>query len=114
ELFTRVCEALRDIFKTQFTEYFRLMKFNIEMENAMLEENFIRCVINDIISTEEYSLAGIAYYTQTPEDVIYDLASGRNICPSLPLSRKIINLHRSIRPCLYKNILKKITSEYIS
>lgn len=114
ELFCRVCEALKEIFKTQYTEYFRLMKFSLEMENTMLEENFIRCVINDIVSSEEYSLTGIAYYTQTPEDVIYDIASGINVSPSLPLSRKIINLHRTIRPALYRDILKKVTTEKTS
>ena len=78
------------------------------MENIMLEANFIRCVINDILLTNEYTLQGIAYYTQTPEDVIYDIAVGNNQSPSFPLSRKIIEIHRTIKPDLYRNILKKI------
>ncbi len=76
----------------------------------MLEGNFIRLVINDILLTEEYTVQGIACYTQTPEDVIYDIAMGNNLAPSFPLSRKIIEIHRSIRPDLYSNILKKILS----
>ncbi len=113
EIFTRICEELKNFFKIQYTNYFLLMKFNLEMEDAMLEENMIRCVINDILTTEEYSLSGIAYYTQTSEDVILDLAIGRNTMPSLTLSRKIIDLHRSVKPHLYREIMKKISARYL-
>lgn len=111
ELFTRIYEELKEIIREQNKDYFRLMKFNIEKENTMIETNFIRCIINDIISTEEYNLLGIACYTDTPEDVIYEVATGCNIWPTLSLARKIIELHRSVRPNLYRDIMKKITNE---
>src|SRR5206468_597438 len=97
-LLTHVCEELKEIIREENKDYFRLMKFEIEKENAMIEANFIRYIIKDILLSEEYSLAGIAYYTDTPEDVIYEIIAGRNTCPSLFLSRKIIELHRSVRP----------------
>lgn len=75
----------------------------------MIEEQFIRYIINDLITSEEYTLPGIAYYTNTPEEVIYDLASGANNNPSLRLSRKIVELHQSTRPELYTHLIKKIT-----
>lgn len=108
DVFSQVCESLKDFFKIQYKNYFRVMKFNLEMEDEMLENDFMRYLINDIIITQEYSLAGIAYHTHTTEDVIYDLASGINTNPSLPLSRKIIKLHRLTRPDLYRDIFKKI------
>lgn len=111
ELFVRLYDELKNFFKSQYKDYFHLMKFNTEMEEAMLEVNFIRCVINDILATEEYSLSGIANYTQMPEDAIYDVAIGKNLNPSLILSRKIIELHRTIRRDLYHGIIKKITTE---
>lgn len=111
ELFTRICEELKEIFRIKNKEFFRLMKFDTEKENTMLEANLIRCLINDILTSQEYSLSGIACYTQIPEDVIYDIAAGCNINPSLPLSRKIIELHRTVRPNLYRDILKKITEK---
>ncbi len=74
----------------------------------MLETNLIRFIINDILSTKEYDLSGIALYTDTPEDVIYDLACGCNINPTFLLSRKIIELHRMARPNLYQEIANKI------
>lgn len=109
-LFTHICEELKEIFRNQNTEFFRLIKFTKEMENEMLEANFIRFVINDILSTEEYTLDGIAYYSDSSEEVIQEVAVGLNTSPSLALARKIIELHRTIRPTLYREILNKITN----
>ena len=114
EIFTCVCRELKEILKSMHRSYFNLMKFSEIKEHAMIENNFVRYVINDILLTEEYSLQGIACYTQTPEDVIYDVASGRNLAPSLHLSQRIIDLHRSVRPNLYREIMKKITTEYLT
>jgi len=114
EFFTRVCEELMEVFKAQYKDYFHLMKCNAEMENAIMETKFVRCVINDILSAEEYTLPGIAYYTQTPEEVVYDVAMGLNTNPSAIFLRKIIELHRSIRRDLYREIIKKITTEYLA
>jgi hypothetical protein len=114
ELFVRVCEELKGIIKSLNKDYYRLMKLSTDMENVMLDESLIRHVINDILVTEEYSLEGIACYTQTTEDVICDVLAGKNPAPSLPLSRKIIELHRTVRPNLYREIMKKITSEYLT
>lgn len=114
ELFARICEEIGRILKHDYKDYFRLMKFNTEMECAMIENNFIRCLINDIVASEAYTLSGIALYTQTPEDVLSDLISNTHTNPTLSLPRKIIELHRSIRPDLYKGILKKITDEQLA
>lgn len=108
ELFLHICEGLRKIIIAKYIDYFRLIKFNTEMENTMIEINFIRYITNDILSTEEYSVSGIAYYTNSPEDVIHEIIAGNNTNPSLTLSRKIIELHRSVRPSLYQQIIKKI------
>jgi hypothetical protein len=111
ELFTRICEELKEVIRKQNKDYFSLMKFTIEKENTMIESSFIRCIINDILSTEEYNIPGIAHYTDTPEDVIYEVASGCNRHPTLSLARKVIELHRSVRPNLYREIINKITDE---
>jgi len=113
ELFMRLYTGLIDFFKTLNQDYFRLFKFNSEMENNMLEVNFLRHIIKDILLSQEYSLEGIALYTQSSEEVICDLVTGKNTEPSLPLSRKIIDLHRTVRPKLYREIMKKITAEYL-
>ena len=80
--FTRICEELKEIFRKQHRDYFHLMKFTIEKENMMLEAKFIQLIIKDILSTEEYTLAGIAHYTDTYEDVVQEVLIGRNTNPS--------------------------------
>lgn len=112
-LLIAICYEIKEMFRNRYKDYFRLMKYNIEMENAMLDDNYVRFIINDIISTNEYTLAGIAYYTQTPEDVVYDLASGSNTRPSAIFLQKIIELHRNVKRDLYDEIFKKIISDYL-
>lgn len=114
ELFTHICDKLKEIFRKTHKNYFLLMRFTIEMENNMLEANFIRFVIEDILSTEEYTLKGIAYYTDTHEDVIQEVAAGRNTSPPAKLLRRIIDLHRSVKRELYQEIIKKIATEYLA
>lgn len=107
ELFTLILEELKELFIHQHKDYFRLLKFTREMEHAMIENHFIRYIINDILSTEEYSLTGIAYYTQIPEEIIFEIAAGLHDSPSFSLSRRIIELHRMVRNEWYETILKK-------
>ena len=73
-----------------------------------MENIFVRCVINDILSTGCYSLSGIAYYTNIPEEVIQDLAMGVNTSPSIVFLRNLLELHRSVRKELYEEVMKKI------
>jgi hypothetical protein len=113
ELFARICEELREIYKQKYADYFYLIKFDLEKVNTMFEENFIVDVIKDLLLSKEYSLEGIACYTQTPEEVICDIAAGCINSPSLHLSRRLISLHRNARPNLYREIMKKIIAEYI-
>jgi hypothetical protein len=114
ELLVRICGELKEIIREQNKDYFKIMKFNLEKENTMLEIKFIRCILNDILSTEEYTLLGVALYINTPEDVVYELASGCNANPTFLLSRKIIELHRTVRPNLYRVIANKIRQELIA
>jgi len=60
ELFTRLCEELKEIFKAFYKSYFRLMRFNAEKENGVMEDKLVRCVINDILATEEYTVSSVA------------------------------------------------------
>lgn len=111
DLFIRMCEILEKIIREQNNAYFSLMKFNSKKENTVIEANFLRCIIHDILSTQEYNLSGIAFYTDTPEDIIYEIASGHNLRPTLTVAQKVIELHRHVRPTLYNEILNKITKK---
>jgi hypothetical protein len=110
-LFSQICEKLKEVFKNQHKDYFRIIKLSHETENTIMDTNFARCIVNDIISSEEYTLSGVACYTNTTDDVILEIVAGRNTDPSASLLRRIIELHRSVRPDLYREIMKKLVDE---
>jgi hypothetical protein len=112
ELFNRIYEELMEMYKTKYKEYFLLIKIN--MDTVMHETNILRFVIDDIVISEDYSAEGLAYHMHIPEEVLSDLMSGKNKAPSLQLSRKIFDVHRTIRPDLYKEIVKKIIKKYLA
>ena len=114
ELFTRICEELKEIFREQYKEDFRLMIFNREKENEMHEAKLVQLITKDILSTGEYRLNGIAYYTDTHEDVIEEIMAGRNTSPSATLLRRLIELHRSVRRDLYEIIIRKVAAQYLA
>lgn len=114
ELFSRIYEELKEVFRHQYREYFHFMKLNKEMENTMLESKLIRFIIQDILSSKEYTIEGIACYAATHADIIYEAYMELNQQPSAALLRKIIELHRTVRRDLYQKITKKITLEYFS
>lgn len=111
-LFSRICHELKDVFRKQYREYFQLMKFTLKMENAMLDANLLSLVLKDILSTEDYTLEGVANYTDTHEDVIREVVSGCNVRPSAILLQRSIDLHRVVRRELYQAISKKIVLEH--
>lgn len=113
DLFTRLCKRLKEVFTEQYRNYFDTMKFTKEMENIMLDSSFIRLIINDILATGEYTIEGIAYYTNTHEDVLHELVTGLNTEPSASCLRNTMELHRIVRSELYKELGRKIALEFI-
>jgi len=113
EFFYDLCEQLKEIFRKKHREFFRLMKLTIQSEEIMLEENFIRLLINDTLYSKEYTLEGIARYTNTHEDVIHEIVAGNNSNPSAMLLRKLIELHRLVRRELYEELMKNIVAKYL-
>ena len=112
ELFMQVYKALREYFYQMNKPYLLLLKFDKQEEEAMIENNFWKYIINDILRSEEYSITGIAFYTETSEEVICDLITGVNTRPSFPLTKKVIDLHRTVRPMLYNEMVKRIIAQY--
>lgn len=81
-------------------------------ENKMTYGKLIHLILNDLIKTNDYTLTGVAHYSNVPEEVIYDISTGINTNPSLEVSRKIIELHKSARSELYQHIMEKISTRY--
>ena len=113
-LLTRIYYELSEIFKSRHKEYQRLIKSNPDQEGNMYSIKFMQEMIKDILSTEEYSLAGIATHTHIPEEVLSDVAAGVNTHPTFELSRKLFELHMGVRRDLYDKIMRKIASEYLT
>ena len=111
-LFAHLHHELHEIFSKRYKKYLQIIKFDTEKEDAMLDANFLLYLINDILSTEEYSLTGIANYTRIPEEIIFDVISGINKNPSSTLWRKVIELHSTVRRDLYRELIKKIISNH--
>lgn len=81
---------------------FNLIKLD-KMDEEEIISNLMRCLILDILATEEYTLEGIATYTRVPLEIIIDIVSGLNNNPSLSISLKIIHLHCIVRRSIYES-----------
>ena len=68
----------------------------------MVHSNVINLILQDLLRSNDYTITGVATYSNVPEEVIYDIAIGNNNNPSLEVSRKIIELHRNARVDLYQ------------
>ncbi|HSW68657.1 MAG TPA: hypothetical protein VLI69_00685 [Gammaproteobacteria bacterium] len=108
----RISNKLYEILRNQYKEYYVLLKGeNNNEENDMIETNLLKFQVSDILSTNEYTLEGIANFARMPIDVIVEFVSGINTNPSLKLAARIINLHSEVRRELYKDIIKKLLNE---
>lgn len=110
ELFRYICESLKGLHREWHKDYFHLINFTQDEENLMLKTSFMRFIISDILSSDEYTLEGIARYTDTPEDIVQEIFTGLNTNPSAIFLLRIIELHRSVRPELYRELMNKIVT----
>lgn len=109
ELFVSLLKQL-NAFHTPTINLNNLAKGVVDMSDEVL----VRNLLNDLIQTGEYSLPGLARYTDTPEDVVYEIASGLNNRPSLFFARRVIELHREARKEIYLNVLNKILEKSVA
>jgi hypothetical protein len=109
ELYLRIHKKIWEAYKFQYKDYFYLIVK--EEEDINMELYVIKSLINDLIKSEAYTLSGIAYYTRIPEEIIEDLFMTNKINPLITFTRKLIELHKSIRPDIYQKIIKKLISD---
>lgn len=108
-IFVGIYENFSEMFRNQYKNYFKLIK-DVQ-ENDMIESNFLRLLVNDILSTNEYTLEGIANFVRMPVDAILEIVSGINTNPSLMLATRIIKLHGDVRRDFYNGLMKKIIED---
>src|SRR5688572_25711885 len=80
DLFYRVYQALAEYFIYQSKTSFSPNPSNNE-EIQMLDNKNANMLIRDILDTQEYTLAGIAYYTNVPFEVLEEISLGLNTNP---------------------------------
>lgn len=109
-LICALCDELSEMYQDRVANNF-IKKYQ-EKDSMMVHGNVINLILQDLIKSNEYTITGVATYSNVPEDVIYDIAIGNNNNPSLEVSRKIVELHRVARADLYQRVMQKITSSY--
>jgi len=78
------------------------------MEYHIMDSKIIQLLIQGIIDSEEYTLEGIAYYTQIPFDVIYDATCGITNHFSITPWTRIMDLYLKVRPDVKKALVHKL------
>lgn len=107
ELFARICDELKAFFMG--SKIICLDIYRTAGEGVAMEVRLVKSIINDILSTGEYNLQGIACYTGTHEDIVEDIFTGMNNSPTAVFFRRLVDLHRTVRRELYEMIMQKIT-----
>lgn len=110
-IFVRVVDAFLEIFESRYKAYQKLLKSEFIKEDEIMEVNFLRNLVNDILSTNEYTLEGIANVIRMPLDVVLEIVAGINTNPSLMLAARIMKLHSDVRRDFYEALIKKMVDE---
>jgi hypothetical protein len=111
EIYKRILQEFWINYQNQYREYFYLIKHNFETGDNAMELYVIRCLLNDLLNNQLYTLSGVAYYTQIPVEIIEDLLIGHKTSPLVTFVRKLIELHKFAKPDIYQKIIKKITDK---
>lgn len=106
QLLKHICKGIKEYFRRENQQYFCCMKFSVARENKMLEETYVSLLINEILSTKQYTLRSIAKQVSATKKTIRHLAMSSGAKPATMLLWKIIVLHSRIKPDLYEKLIK--------
>ncbi|MBV8802448.1 MAG: hypothetical protein JO131_05720 [Gammaproteobacteria bacterium] len=73
-----------------------------------MDSQIIKFLIENIIQTGEYTLEGIALYTQIPFDIIYDAACGINNQFTITPWARVIDLYLQVYPNIEEILIKRL------
>jgi len=108
EITAHLVDELMDFFESKYCAKNGLYKTGKKGESVMLDVNFLKEMLRDILITGEYTLDGVVSYTGYHEDTIHAVAAGLNANPSFSLFYRFVELHRFARRDLYEVLRKKI------
>lgn len=101
-------ERFHQLFCELFYKTIQPDQNNSSMECYTMDSKIIQLLIHGIVETGEYTLEGIAYYTQIPFDVIYDAACGINNQFSITPWMRIIALYIQVKPDIAQMLFDKL------
>ena len=73
-------------------------KNNTPLESYVMDNKIFQLLVQGIVETEQYTLEGIAFYTNIPFDVIYDAACGITNHLSVTAWSKVVDLYLQVKP----------------
>src|SRR5438046_2435049 len=85
EITAHLVDELMDFFESKYCAKNGLHKTGKKGESVMLDVNFLKEMLRDILITGEYTLDGVVSYTGYHEDTILEVAAGLNANPSFSL-----------------------------
>ena len=95
-----------------------IKKNNFSMESYVMDSKILQLIIRGIVDTGEYSLEGIAFYTNIPFDVIYDAACGISYHLSVTAWAKVVDLYLQVKPevaqVLYGRLQDMVEKKHLS
>ncbi len=92
-LLERLADFLREIYIPRNKQYGKSLMDDYDMDRQLIQN-----LIQEMTQNGDYTLQGIAYYTQLPFDMIFDASFGVNHPGSFSLWIKIVNLFLKSRP----------------
>lgn len=102
---------LQKFFSNLYQKHFQFnLEKNIEltMECYSMDRKIVETLLKEIVATGEYTLEGIATYTQIPLDIIVDAACGISNQLSVTPWTRIVDLYMQVKPDISKIFHEKL------
>ena len=112
-LWYKIDKVIRDKIYVTYNKYFHLIKINKEKRMEMLDIEAARIMVKDILESGDYNLEGIANYTASCEEVIFDVLCGR-IEPSISLFRRLLEIHYVVKKDFYYDLIQKVKEDIVN
>jgi len=79
-------------------------------EGYAVDSKILQLVIQEMVTTGEYTLEGIAYYTQIPLDVVLDAACGINKQLAITPWLRIVKLYIQMKPEILSTLTNRLAT----
>lgn len=103
-----ILTSLYKAFNETFQNKMQFDQSNYLEERYAMDSKMMQFLLQSIVETGEYTLEGIAHYTQISFDAIFDAACGINNQLSITSWVKIVELYLQVKPDVAKILRDKV------